>query len=147
MLEQVPRSADDLLRRSTLIETSTRLGKTLVVLVKEIGTDALYALNPGVNRWATDPEGPHRLLLPLEQAPAFATALAGLGERELVQWTRHRVRPGETIGGIAERYQTTAAVLRELNELRGNRIPLFYAIRNADSMIGGARDGKTREVS
>ena len=72
-----------------------------------IDTDALYALNPGINRWATDPEGPHRLLLPLEQAELFTTSLAALGERELVQWTRHRVRAGETIGGIAERYQTT----------------------------------------
>jgi membrane-bound lytic murein transglycosylase D len=84
--------------------------------------DALYALNPGINRWATDPDGPHRLLLPIARADGFATALAALGERELVQWTRHRVRPGETIGGIAERYQTTVAVLREVNALRGNTI-------------------------
>jgi membrane-bound lytic murein transglycosylase D len=87
-----------------------------------IETDALYALNPGVNRWATDPDGPHRLLLPMEQAPAFTTALAALGERERVQWTRHRVKAGETIGGIAERYQTTLAVLRQVNGLRGNTI-------------------------
>ena len=40
----VPRSADDLRRRSSLIEASTRLGATLVVLLKEIGTDALFAL-------------------------------------------------------------------------------------------------------
>jgi 4-hydroxybutyryl-CoA dehydratase/vinylacetyl-CoA-Delta-isomerase len=40
----VPASAEDLLRRSALIETATREGRTLVVLVKEIGTDALFAL-------------------------------------------------------------------------------------------------------
>src|SRR5919202_6086458 len=39
-----PRSADDLLARSRLIEVATRLGGTLVVLIKEIGTDALFAL-------------------------------------------------------------------------------------------------------
>jgi membrane-bound lytic murein transglycosylase D len=87
-----------------------------------IETDALYALNPGFNRWATDPEGPHRLLLPIAQEGLFATSLAALGERERVQWTRHRVRAGETIGGIAERYQTTVAVLREINQVRGNTI-------------------------
>src|SRR4051812_13547025 len=41
---QVPRSAGDLLARSALIEAATRAGKTLVVLIKEIGTDALFAL-------------------------------------------------------------------------------------------------------
>ncbi|MBI3971373.1 MAG: gamma-aminobutyrate dehydratase [Chloroflexi bacterium] len=40
-----PRNADDLLARSRLIETATRLGGTLVVLIKEIGSDALYALS------------------------------------------------------------------------------------------------------
>jgi 4-hydroxybutyryl-CoA dehydratase / vinylacetyl-CoA-Delta-isomerase len=40
----VPRSEHDLLLRSALIEAATRAGKTLVVLIKEIGTDALFAL-------------------------------------------------------------------------------------------------------
>jgi 4-hydroxybutyryl-CoA dehydratase / vinylacetyl-CoA-Delta-isomerase len=39
-----PTSGEDLLKRSLLIETATRLGATLVVLIKEIGTDALFAL-------------------------------------------------------------------------------------------------------
>lgn len=39
-----PRSSSDLLARSALIEAATRAGKTLVVLIKEIGTDALFAL-------------------------------------------------------------------------------------------------------
>ena len=41
---QIPRCAQDLLDRSKLIETGTALGGTLVLLVKEIGTDALFAL-------------------------------------------------------------------------------------------------------
>jgi len=39
-----PASSQDLLQRSRLIETGTRQGKTLVLLIKEIGTDALFAL-------------------------------------------------------------------------------------------------------
>ncbi len=41
----LPQNSDDLLKRSQLIETATRLGRTLVVLIKEIGTDALFALH------------------------------------------------------------------------------------------------------
>jgi aromatic ring hydroxylase len=40
----VPRSAEDLLARSALIEAGTRGGKTLPPLIKEIGTDAMLAL-------------------------------------------------------------------------------------------------------
>ncbi len=41
----IPKNGDDLLRRSALIAASTREGATLVVLIKEIGTDALLALH------------------------------------------------------------------------------------------------------
>jgi 4-hydroxybutyryl-CoA dehydratase/vinylacetyl-CoA-Delta-isomerase len=42
---KIPRNTDDLLQRSKLIETATALGRTLVVLVKEIGSDAMFALH------------------------------------------------------------------------------------------------------
>ena len=42
---QLPRTAEDLRRRSSLIEGATAYGKTLVLLIKEIGTDALVALH------------------------------------------------------------------------------------------------------
>src|SRR4051794_33715459 len=41
---QIARSSDALLKRSALIELATAEGATLVVLIKEIGTDALSGL-------------------------------------------------------------------------------------------------------
>jgi membrane-bound lytic murein transglycosylase D len=108
--------------RFAVVETGGQIDMALAAELADMETDALYALNPGVNRWATDPDGPHRLLLPMASAASFATGLAALGERERVQWTRHRVKSGETVGGIAERYQTTPAVLRQVNGFRGNTI-------------------------
>ncbi len=40
---KVPRNADDLLRRRECIEASTRAGHGVVLLIKEIGTDCLFA--------------------------------------------------------------------------------------------------------
>jgi membrane-bound lytic murein transglycosylase D len=108
--------------RFAVVETGGQIDMALAAELAEIDSDQLYALNAGINRWATDPEGPHRLLLPITRAERFTASLAALGERERVQWTRHRIRPGETIGGIAERYQTTVAVLREINQLRGSTV-------------------------
>ena len=42
---KLPESSDDLLQRSALIERGTTLGRTLVLLIKEIGTDALNGLH------------------------------------------------------------------------------------------------------
>jgi 4-hydroxybutyryl-CoA dehydratase/vinylacetyl-CoA-Delta-isomerase len=42
---RIPRSTEDLLARSKLIETTTAAGGTMVTLIKEIGTDALFALH------------------------------------------------------------------------------------------------------
>src|SRR5262245_54465953 len=41
---KLPRSSQDLLDRSRLIETCTGLGGTMVTLIKEIGSDGLFAL-------------------------------------------------------------------------------------------------------
>lgn len=108
--------------RFAVVETGGQIDMTLAASLVGIETDALYALNAGINHWATDPDGPHRLVVPVAQADSFRASLATLGEDERVQWTRHRIKTGETIGGIAERYATTPAVLRELNGVRGNTI-------------------------
>ena len=105
-----------------VVETGSQIDMALAAELAGIDTDRLYALNAGVNRWATDPDGPHRLLVPTAHAETFSSALAALGERERVQWTRHRVKQGESIGQIAEKYQTTATVLREVNGLRSNTL-------------------------
>ncbi len=84
--------------------------------------DELYRLNPGFNRWATDPAGPHRLLLPLANVPVFESGLQQLPASERLAWERHRVRGGETLSHIAVRYRTTVGHLRAINNLRGNTI-------------------------
>ncbi|MEO8467727.1 MAG: LysM peptidoglycan-binding domain-containing protein [Gammaproteobacteria bacterium] len=108
--------------RFAVVETGSQIDMALAAKLAGIDTDQLYSLNAGVNRWATDPEGPHRLLLPTDQAAQFAAALAELSDRDRLQWTRHRVAQGETIGAIAKHYATTPTVIREVNELRGNSL-------------------------
>jgi len=109
-------------RRFAVVDTGSQIDMALAAELAGIDTNELYQLNPGVNRWATDPDGPHRLLVPAEQAEAFQTALASLGDGERVRWTKHEVKKGETIGALADKYQTTVAVLREVNGLRGNTL-------------------------
>ena len=42
---KVPENSEDLLKRSQIIDLGTRLASTVVLLIKEIGTDCLFTLN------------------------------------------------------------------------------------------------------
>lgn len=90
--------------------------------------DELHALNPAFNRWATDPDGPHELLLPTDAAAALQAGLDNLPHDERIEWRRHVVRRGDTISDIARRYHTTASVLTNINGLHSNRIHVGDAL-------------------
>jgi membrane-bound lytic murein transglycosylase D len=104
------------------VDTQGQIDMVLAAELAGLSADQLYELNPGFNRWATDPDGPHRLLVPIDREPDFTAALSELGERGRVEWTRHQIRPGETLSQIARRYRTTPEVLRAANALSGNLI-------------------------
>ncbi|WP_395344205.1 LysM peptidoglycan-binding domain-containing protein [Ningiella sp. W23] len=82
----------------------------------------LQALNPGFNQWATNPQGPHRLVLPLDRAESFGLALNNTPENERLNWERHKIRSGESIGKIAKQYNTNVDVIRRINNIKGNTI-------------------------
>ncbi len=79
-------------------------------------------LNPGFSQWATDPDGPHRLLVPVGMAEEFKQAVAQLPPVERVKWQQHVVRNGENLGSISQRYHTSVDALRQANNLRGTLI-------------------------
>lgn len=82
----------------------------------------LRALNPGHLRWATAPDQPHELLLPVDKAAAFETALASLEPAERVSWQHYRIARGDSLIRIARKFDTQVQLLREVNGIRGSRI-------------------------
>jgi membrane-bound lytic murein transglycosylase D len=62
------------------------------------------------------------LLMPLAAAGHLEASLIDVDAGERLQWTRYTVRRGDSLSGIAARFNTEAAVIREVNNLRGNRI-------------------------
>jgi membrane-bound lytic murein transglycosylase D len=88
----------------------------------------LHALNPGFNRWATSPEGPHRLVLPLDKASNFADALAKIDRNDRLNWVRYTVKSGDSLSEIASKYHTTVNVVKQVNELKSSTIRVGQAI-------------------
>jgi membrane-bound lytic murein transglycosylase D len=87
-----------------------------------IGMDELYALNPRFNRWATDPDGPHRAAVPYREARVLAAAVTDLTADQRMRWVRYKIRPGDSLIGIAKRHDTTPQVLKDVNQISGNMI-------------------------
>jgi len=79
------------------IDVTAQIDLSQAALLAEISMESLYALNPGFNRWATDPDGPHRLLVPFEKANTFKRGLAAIPQNERVKWQRHTIVAGETL--------------------------------------------------
>jgi len=106
----------------------------LAAEMAEVSLEEMYLLNPGFSRWATDPDGPHQLLLPVSAvpdfelrlaklpAPDFELRLAKLPADQRVKWHRHLIKSGDTLGTIAHKYHTSVSALKQANNLRGTTI-------------------------
>lgn len=88
----------------------------------EMTMDEFYELNPGFNQWATDPDGPHTLVLPLAKAEAFSERLAGVPPEERVTWQRYVIQRGDSLSTIAAKHKTTVDSLQAINNLNGASI-------------------------
>ena len=101
--------------------------------------ETIYELNPGFNQWATDPSGPHYLLLPVGVSDRFITQLESLNQNDLVKWDRYKIRRGDNLYKIASRYKIEVAVLMEINGLGSD---LIFAGKEIMVPRGSAWAGK-----
>ena len=104
------------------VDAGSQIDLALAAELAEIDIDTLYQYNPAYNRWATAPNGPNNLLLPIEAAKTFTANLATLPEEKRIKWKRHRISNGETMSSIAAKYNTTIHHLKKVNNMRGNMI-------------------------
>jgi membrane-bound lytic murein transglycosylase D len=112
-----------------VIDTDSQIDLKIAAQLAGTSYDELVALNPGYNRWATDPDGPHRMLVPIDNADAFDAALKTLGPDDRVRFASHDVGRKETLGMIAKEYGTTAAVIAKINELKDGKVSAGQTLR------------------
>jgi len=104
------------------VELDGQIDLALAADLAGITINELYQLNPAFNRWATPPKGPHRLLLPLHNADAFKVALKAVPPEKRINWIRHKIKVGENLGIISRRYQSTIALIKSINNIKGSQI-------------------------
>ncbi|MFT5391421.1 MAG: membrane-bound lytic murein transglycosylase D [Gammaproteobacteria bacterium] len=108
--------------RFAAVDTGGQIDLQRVASLAKIDLDVLSELNPAYRRWATDPAGPHRLLVPPHLADEVQALLAQLEPNQRVSWRRHKVRRGESLSVLAKRYGVRVSVLKTANKLKSTRI-------------------------
>ncbi len=110
---------------SPVIETvdiKSQLDLAKAARLADLSLAEFQRLNPGFNRWATDPDGPHYLVLPSTKVEQFKTGLAKLSEKERLSWQRYKIKTGDSLIRIANKFHTTPELIRKVNNISGNNI-------------------------
>jgi len=117
------------------VDTGGQLDLSLAAELAGITVDEVYELNPGFHRWATDPAGPHFLLLPRDSADAFKRNLELLSPDERVRVSVHKVRSGESVASISKKYKTQPIVIRDMNNLGSDSLVVGSEIRVPSAVV------------
>jgi membrane-bound lytic murein transglycosylase D len=98
-----------------VVPTDGPVDLRLMAELAGVDTEELHALNPSWNRWITDPDGPHRVLVPEVVAEGFAAKLVALDGNARARLDVHRVEPGESLASIAGRYKVPETFIDRMN--------------------------------
>ncbi len=111
------------------VEMESQSDLVLISQLSGVSIDVLFSLNPGFSRWATSPQGPWRVVLPLEGARKLTHHLQSESPPSLMKWDQVIVQPGDTLSGLAARHHVPVSVLRRTNNLDSDLIRIGQKLR------------------
>lgn len=104
------------------IDVKSQIDLTKAAELAQVPVEDFLKLNPAFNRWSTAPNGPHRLLVPVDKADAFREKLAELPQNERIKWEHHTVKKRETLTNIAKKHHTTVKHILDVNHLDSQKV-------------------------
>lgn len=133
----------------TGVDIDGQLDLGLAAELAGVSIDELHRLNPGFNRWATDPDGPYRLYLPADRAQRFQRRLAKVPADERLRWQRYRIRSGDTLSEIAQTHDVSIEMLKRANHIKGSRIVAGkqLLIPSPNPSLGPATQGGDNDIA
>jgi membrane-bound lytic murein transglycosylase D len=110
------------------VAISGQLDLALAANLADVSMDDIYTLNPGFNQWATDPDGPYRLLIPVDKTQQFIQRLENIDAKDRIAWKRHKIQPGESLNLIARHNNTSIKALMRVNGLHSHLIRVGHSL-------------------
>jgi len=106
----------------SVVNVGSQIDLSRAAKMSDLSLQTLSRLNPGFNRWATDPDGPYTIVLPIDKAARFQEALNNLEPNQRVTWIRYTVKNGDTLSVIAYKNKTTTDLIKKVNRIKYNNI-------------------------
>ncbi|MDP3848120.1 MAG: LysM peptidoglycan-binding domain-containing protein [Pseudomonas sp.] len=104
-----------------VVEFKQRLQLSSVAEMAQVEEAEIIQLNPAFKKGVTI-DGPQHVLVPSEKAELLAANLLLMKPQEQLDWRQHRVRKGENLASIANRYKTSTDSIKDLNQLASNHL-------------------------
>jgi len=123
-----------------LVEIPSTTDLEVVAQLCRISYDELKELNPELKRWCTPPEADrYHLRLPAGSGELFVEKYDLLSPEDRANYKRHRVKPGDTLRALANRYGVRLEDITRLNNIDNPR-----ALRVGMDLILPLKEGFTR---
>jgi len=105
-----------------LVDVQSRIDLSKAAEMAQTPLDDFLKLNPAFKQLSTAPQGPHRLLIPVEKADTFKEKIAQLPEHELIKWEYHTVSSKESLQTIAQQHHTPVEQIQAVNHLESDSV-------------------------
>jgi len=106
----------------SVVKLDKQVSLNQVASLSETPEQLLASLNPGYHQPATPPNGPHYVLLPINKVDDFNAKISRDHSIFDIQWQKHKIRSGDSLSVIAEKYQTSSRAIKKLNRMKNSRI-------------------------
>lgn len=108
------------------VDIGTQISLKHAATLAGISLKKMTQLNPGFNPSSTTKKGPYKLVLPIENIEQFTENLSRSSLSQPIQWMHYKVRSGDTITSIANKFSTTPVAIRKLNHLSASKNNLHH---------------------
>ncbi len=105
------------------VKVSDCLDMRKIAKALDINPQILKDINPHIKRWCTPPDIKEvTLYLPEGKKEAYNSYYGTLTDADKVKWYRYRIRSGDNLGAIANKFYTNMSAIKSINNMRSNRI-------------------------
>lgn len=94
-------------------------------IAEGVGTtyDSLKTINPHIKQWCTPPNMKNvTIYIPKGTKEKYDVFYAGLSDKDKVNWYRYKIKNGDVLGVIADRFNVSLSALKSINKMKSNRI-------------------------